>query len=195
MVNLFNRNDGTFAQVDYGDITNTPLTLLTSQTFTGLASVSDTVSLTNASFKVFRFLGHGIVPTTAQQNLAQYFSTNGGTSYFSAAGNYQAVATFVNDPGGAAANGASQFTARAGINNSTIASTATIPVRFETIIFDPATSTADTQFDWWASYPITGGFMERVSGSGYLSASLVNAVQWHMTGGTMSGTIESYGQL
>jgi len=170
--------------------------LLNTLTFTNVTTAADTVALGNVNYDVFRIIGYNWNVNTSAVNMNMHLSTDGGSTYFTSAGNYLVPYGGVGDPGGASAYiTASAFTARAGINNTSIISSAGQSITLDMLLMRPSGVfiAADTHISYKSGYPITGGFRENLWADGYLGAPAANAIRWGPTSGSMSGTIKIYG--
>jgi hypothetical protein len=157
----------------------------------GVASVADTTSIPKAitqGFTKVQLIGYGITFNTNAVNFSMLLSTNGGVTYFNSSGNYS-LAGLVWEATTVAANA---FTARAGINVSTLTNTAGANLTFDAVLYN-IQNNLNTMIRGQAAYINNVPAGEGCLFFGELGAPNANAIQWNVSAGTFSGTIEMWG--
>lgn len=163
---------------------------------TATASSSASIAFTglSTSYVAYMVSLSAVIPATNATNLQFRVSSNNGSSYDSAAGNYGYANTYINDTGVAAANSFASSSATA-ILIGNVWSNTSFANNFEIIFIDPDTSYVNNGIFWKGKYDdstSTGCFC--IGEGTRIATQINNAIQFSFSSGNIaSGVFKLYG--
>lgn len=165
------------------------ITFLSSATASTSATL-DFTSLIDSTYNVYMFVLEAMLPATASGRLAVRISTDGGSSWISSGGSYNASYS-LNGTGSTVA-GTSMNTGPADVT-TTAANRGVDGILY---LFDPSTSSTKTTMKWDINYH-SGSSAQNIMGAGTPSAANdVDGMRFLFTSGDIaSGTVYMYGMV
>ena len=176
-------------------ITNRALVLITLATAASSATIDFTASI-DGTYREYELHGVNLVPSVNAQ-LDLYTSANAGSSWDSAAGDYDYVVSRETGTTNSVANGSTTATSIRLTNGNIESTTAWGGFSFIARFYDPAGTAHYKRFNWTGGAPVntTKGNLVAISGSGTRAATAaINGVRVQPSSGTIvTGYVALYG--